>query len=126
MTGGTGQARLDEIANLEFHGPVAKKITEYTVANQRFAHDIARELDAAASAAESAMRELKGHPMLRGLDVRRRARRVARELADARELAQGISAEMVKFNLQFRREFLEALRDGERPDKGKYKGKVDL
>jgi hypothetical protein len=125
--GGTGQTRLDEIANIEFHGKVPQKVSAYTVANQRFAHDLARELDAAGSAAEGAMRELKGHPLLRGIDVRRRARRVAGELADARELAQGISAEMVKFNLQFRQEFLEALADGERSGKSKdYKGKVDL
>ncbi|HUR06149.1 MAG TPA: hypothetical protein VM347_26620 [Nonomuraea sp.] len=121
---GTGQTRLDEIANIEFHGKVAAKIAEYTVANQRLAHDLARELDGATSSAESAMRELKGHPLLRGIDVRRRARRVAGHLADARELAQGISAEV---NLQFRQEFLEALAEASRSDKRKdYKGKVDL
>lgn len=123
---GTGQDRLDEIADIEFHGKVAAKIAEYTVATQRFAHDLARELDAAESAAESAMSQLKGHPLLMGVDVRARAWRVSRNLREARELAQGISAEAIKFNLQFRQEFLEAMeqmRSGKRKD---YQGKVDL
>ncbi|MET8140397.1 hypothetical protein ABZU32_08830 [Sphaerisporangium sp. NPDC005288] len=125
---GTGQARLDEIAGIEFHGKVPVKITAYTIATQQFAHDLARELDAAEAAAEEAMNQLKGHPLLMGVDVRARAWRVARHLRDARELALGISAEAVKFNLQFRQEFLEALQAMEqRSAKGKdYKGKVDL
>lgn len=123
---GTGQARLDEIAKIEFHGRVAEQISAYTIATQRLAHDLARELDAATAAAEAAMADLKGHPLLRGIDVRLRAWWVARQLSEARELAQGISAEAVKFNLQFRREFLAAMAE-KRPEKRKdYKGKVDL
>ncbi|MEU1875761.1 hypothetical protein ABZ470_00490 [Streptosporangium sp. NPDC020072] len=125
---GTGQQRLDEIAAIEFHGKVPAQITAYTVATQLFAHDIARELSHAESAAESAMTQLKGHPLLLGIDIRARAWRVARHLREAKELAEGISAEAVKFNLQFRQEFLEALQALEqRSAKGKdYKGKVEL
>ncbi|GAA5045563.1 hypothetical protein HNP84_002600 [Thermocatellispora tengchongensis] len=123
---GTGQTRLDEIAGIEFHGKVAAKIAAYTVATQRFAHDLARELDTAESTAESAMSQLKGHPLLLGIDVRARAWRVARHLADARELAQGISAEAVKFNMQFRQEFLEAMTERRAENRKEYKGKVDL
>lgn len=125
---GTGNDRLDEIAGIEFHGKVPAKIAAYTLATQRFAHDLARELDHAEAAAEAAMSQLKGHPLLRGIDIRARAWRVARQLREAREIAQGISAETVKFNLQFRQEFLEALEAMEKRDtKGKeYKGKVDL
>jgi len=125
---GTGNDRLDEIAGIEFHGKVPAKIAAYTLATQRFAHDLARELDHAEAAAEAAMGQLKGHPLLLGVDVRARAWRVARQLREAREIAQGISAEAVKFNLQFRQEFLDALEAMEKRDtKGKeYKGKVDL
>ncbi|MFI6818703.1 hypothetical protein ACIBG7_40335 [Nonomuraea sp. NPDC050328] len=123
---GTGQNRLDEIANIEFHGKVPKKITDYASAGQRFAHDMARELDNAAHAAETAMGQLKGHPMLLGIDVRARAARVAGVLDEARELSLGISAELVKFHLQFRQEFADALTD-KRSDKRKdYKGQVQL
>lgn len=123
---GTGQARLDEIADIEFHGKVPAKVAEYTVATQRFAHDLARELDAAETAAEAAMGQLKGHPLLMGVDIRARAWRVARNLREARELAQGISAEAVKFNLQFRQEFLEAMTETRSDKRKDYKGKVDL
>ncbi|WP_182876116.1 hypothetical protein [Microbispora sp. H10670] len=125
---GTGNARLDEIADIEFHGKVPAKIAAYTLATQRFAHDLARELDHAEAAAEAAMTQLKGHPMLLGVDVRARAWRVARYLREAREIAQGISAEAVKFNLQFRQEFLDALEALEKRDtkRSDYKGKVDL
>lgn len=123
---GTGQNRLDAIANIEFHGKVPAKIAEYSAANQKFAHDLTRELDTAHNAAEAAMGQLKGHPMLMGVDIRARAFWVAQVLAEARELTQGISAEIVKFNLQFRTEFAEALAD-KRSNKHKdYKGKVDL
>ncbi|MEU9832726.1 hypothetical protein AB0D67_14480 [Streptosporangium sp. NPDC048047] len=125
---GTGQTRLDEIANIEFHGKVPAKIAAYSIATQQFAHDLVRELDVAESAAETAMAQLKGHPLLLGVDVRARAWRVARHLRHAREVVLGISAEAVKFNLQFRQEFVEALealeqRSAKRSD---YKGKVDL
>ncbi|MBO4274948.1 hypothetical protein [Microbispora triticiradicis] len=125
---GTGNARLDEIADIEFHGKVPAKIAAYTLATQRFAHDLARELDHAEAAAEAAMTQLKGHPMLLRVDVRARAWRVARHLREAREIAQGISAEAVKFNLQFRQEFLDALQAIEKRDtkRSDYKGKVDL
>ncbi|WP_222107682.1 hypothetical protein [[Actinomadura] parvosata] len=119
--------RLDEIAEMVFHGQVPAQIAAYSSATQQFAHDMARELDQARSDAETAMEELKDHPLLRGKGVRRRARRVAGVLADACELAQGISAEVVKFNIQFRTEFADALADKERPNKrADYKGKVDL
>lgn len=123
---GTGQDRLDEIADIEFHGKVPAKIAEYTVATQRFAHDLARELDQAESAAESAMGQLKGHPLLMGVDIRARAWRVSRNLREAREIAQGISAEAIKFNLQFRQEFLEAMTEARATKRKEYKGKVDL
>lgn len=125
---GTGHQRLAEIADITFHGKVAVKVSDYSKANQRFAHDMARELDAAEQAAEAAMIQLKGHPLLGGIDIRIRAWRVARTLREARELVQGISAEMVKFNIQFRTEFLDTAagggdRSGKRSD---YKGRVDL
>ncbi|RJL19576.1 hypothetical protein [Bailinhaonella thermotolerans] len=124
---GTGQQRIDQIADIEFHGKVPSKIAAYAVATQRLAHDLARELEEGANGAEAAMRQLKGHPLLMGVDVKARAWRVARHLREARELVLGISAEAVKFNLQFRQEFLEAMANQARDTKGKdYKGKVDL
>lgn len=121
---GSGQQRLDQIADIEFHGKVPRKVNEYAKATQQLAHDLARELANAENAAETAMRELDGHPLLLGVDVKARAWWVSRHLREAREIAQGISAEAVKFNLQFRQEFIAEV---QRPTKRKdYKGTVDL
>ncbi|PPK65765.1 hypothetical protein V5P93_000348 [Actinokineospora auranticolor] len=123
----TAGERIEEIADCEFTGDrVAERIARYAQLTQRLAHDLARELDIAEEAAEAALRRLKGHPLLVGIDVRLRARKVARELREARDLCKGISAEAVAFNLQFRREFAEAL-DPTRAAKTKHhRGEVDL
>lgn len=124
----TAEKRIDEIADCEFVGKnIAGQIARYAELTQQFAHDMARELAVAEEAASAAMRQLKGHPMLVGVDVRWRARRVTRVLREARELCQGISGECVAFNVQFRREFAHALRDKRGDGKPKpYRGKVEL
>lgn len=123
----TAEKRLDEIADCEFAGKnIPGQIARYAALTQKFAHDIARELATAEEAASAAMRQLRGHPMLAGVDVRWRARRVTRVLREARELCQGISAECVAFNVQFRAEFAEALRATRDVKPKEYRGKVDL
>lgn len=122
----TADMRLDEIADCEFTGKnVAGQIAQYATLTQRLAHDLARELATAEEAALAAMRQLTGHPMLGGIDVKWRARRVARVLREARELCEGISAECVAFNVQFRQEFAYALTGRDTKTK-EYRGKVDL
>lgn len=125
---GSGLQRVDKISGMTFLGKkVATKVADYAKENQKLARDMARELDAAASAAEAAMLELKAHPLLLGLDVQARAWWVSRHLREARELCEGISAEMVKFNAQFRLEFIEAAEAEKRStSKASYKGRVTL
>lgn len=123
----TVEKRIDEIADCEFTGKnIAGQIAQYATLTQQFAHDVARELATAEEAATAAMRQLKGHPMLVGIDVKWRARRVTRVLREARELCQGISAECVAFNVQFRTEFADALRMKRDTKPKEYHGKVDL
>lgn len=121
---GTGQ-RINEIADCEFVGKnLAGQIAQYATLTQQLAHDLVRELAVSEEAAVAAMRRLRGHPMLAGVDVRWRARRVARVLREARELCEGVSAECVAFNVQFRTEFAEQLRA--KPKKKDYDEEVDL
>jgi hypothetical protein len=123
----TAEQRIDEIADCEFVGKdLPGRIAQYATLTQQFAHDLARELSNAEEAASVAMRELKGHPLLAGVDVRWRARRVTRVLREARELCEGISAECVAFNVQFRQEFADALRSKRDKKPKEYHGKVDL
>lgn len=123
----TADKRLDEIADCEFVGKdLAGRIAQYATLTQQFAHDLARELATAQDAAHAAMRQLGGHPLLRGVDVRWRARRVARVLREARDLCEGISAECVAFNVQFRQEFAQALTNKRDVKPREYRGKVHL
>ena len=88
---------MDELGEIEFFGPVGTQVIRYARTSRRFARDLAAELESAAHDSRVAMSALKGHPALLGLDVKIRARRVSRKLKRAKELAQGISAESVKF-----------------------------
>jgi hypothetical protein len=121
------EKRIDEIADCEFVGKdIAGQFARYARLNQLLAHDLARELANAEEAAQQAMRQLKGHPLLAGIDVMLRARKVTRVFREAREVCEGISAECVAFHVQFRQEYAEELR-GKRNAKSKdYRGKVDL
>lgn len=125
---GSGLQRVDKISGMTFLGKkIATKVADYAKENQKLARDMARELDAAASAAEAAMLELKGHPLLLGVDVQARAWWVSRHLREARELCEGLSAEMVKFNAQFRQEFIEGTAAEKRgTSKASYKGRVTI
>lgn len=123
----TAETRIDEIADCEFAGKdVAGQIARYATLTQQLARDMARELSTAEEAATKALRQLRGHPMLAGVDVRWRARRVTRVLREARELCQGISAECVAFNVQFRQEFAAALHPKRETKSKEYHGRVTL
>ncbi|XKK40245.1 hypothetical protein HFP72_05980 [Nocardiopsis sp. ARC36] len=104
----SGEDRMDEMAEIEFFGPVGTQVIRYARTSRRFARDLAAELESAAHDARVAMGGLKGHPALLGLDVKIRARRVSRKLKRAKELAQGISAESVKFAAEYRKQFIHA------------------
>jgi hypothetical protein len=128
--GGSGESRLDAMGDIEFDGAVGKKIAEYGQVTQKFGHDLAAELDEAAAQANKAIRKLKGHPLLVGVDVYFRARWCTRHLRRAAELARGVSAESVRFTLQYRREFLDIQDAGTKPVKANkmfpFAGEVDL
>lgn len=103
---GSAHNRIDHLGNIPFNGQVGKRVSQYALTLQSLARDLAVEFDEGAMSAEAAMRKLRQHPQLRGVKVYIRAMLVARRLRRARDLCKGISAEAVKFNLQYRLEFL--------------------
>ncbi len=127
---GSAEERLNAMGEVEFDGAVGKKIAQYGKATQRLGHDLAAEFDEAAAQANKAIRKLKGHPLLIGVDVYLRARWCTRHLRRAAELARGVSAESVRFTLQYRREFLDIQDAGTKPAKARkafpFAGEVDL
>jgi len=120
----SGERRLDKLGAMEFKGQVGRAVAEYAKGTQRLAHDLAAELDVTAETSRAAMWKLRHLPQMRKVDVWVRARMVSRHLKRARDLCQGISAEAVKFNLQYRREFLD-IDDAGRKN-GRHKGEVRL
>ena len=90
---------------------VARAVAAYAKGTQRFARDMASELDVSAETSRSAIWKLRKDPrvqqMMSKSELWWRARQVSRHLKRARDLCQGISAEAVKFNLAYRREFLD-------------------
>lgn len=104
---GTGGRKIARLGDVTFQGKVGKQVTTYAKTTQRLARDLAAQIEADGARAEREMRRLDGHPLLVGVDVRMRARLVRRRFKKAKELALGISAEAVKFQAQYRREFLQ-------------------
>ncbi|KAB2347377.1 hypothetical protein [Actinomadura rudentiformis] len=118
----SAERRIDSLGDIPFAGEIAADIVLYSKANQQLARDMASELDISSERARLAILKLKGHPRLAGVNVRARSFLVAYRLKRARDLCRGLSAEVVKFSLQYRREFIEA----SPPKKDPYKGEVDL
>ena len=120
----SGERRLDKLATVEFRGQVGRAVADYAKGTQRLARDLAAELDVTAETSRAAMWKLRKLPAMRSVDVWVRARMVSRHLKRARDLAQGISAEAVKFNALYRREFLD-IDDAGRKN-GRHRGEVRL
>ncbi|GLZ15853.1 hypothetical protein Acsp04_60880 [Actinomadura sp. NBRC 104425] len=96
-----------QLGETAFRGQVGRAVATYARDTQTLAHDMAAELDVAAERAQAAMWKLRKLPEMRRVDVWVRARMVSRHLRRARALCQGISAEAVRFNVAYRREFLD-------------------
>jgi hypothetical protein len=106
-SGGPGRSRIPELEVIEFKG--ATSVAEYSRRLRSLGRDLAAEVSSAAEELEAVLSRQKGHPLLFGVDVRRRARRVARYLARAAELSAGVATEAVRFHYEFRVQFAEVL-----------------
>ena len=98
---------IDELAQVEFVGSLSEAFEAYSRELYALARRWQFELDMAASDARAAMESLHGHPLLLGLDVRLKARRVARRLKRAQALAHGLAEEARQLDRAYRRHFLE-------------------
>jgi hypothetical protein len=101
------ERKISELENVEFRGSLGEAFTAYAEAAQGLTGPLAFELEVAANDAEAAMAALKGHPLLLGIDTRIRARRVAKRLKRAAELAEGIGKEVGKFPTEYRRQIVD-------------------
>jgi hypothetical protein len=107
-------SKVPELSGIEFDGHSA--IRNYADAARKLFRDIAFELEFSSGELYAILSRQKGHPMLAGVDVKLRARRVCRRLDRMGQLASGGAIESVRFYAEFRRQFAPAI-DPERVKK---------
>ncbi len=112
-----GSSKVPELSGIEFDGHNA--VRTYADSARTLFRDIAFELDFSSSELYAVLSRQKGHPMLAGVDVKLRARRVCRRLERMGQLAAGGSVEAVKFYREFRKQFAPAIEPerAKKPDK---------
>ena len=101
------RSRIPELEAIEFKGH--KSVAQYSKAGRDLCRDLSAEFDFAAEELQAVLARQKGHPLLMGIDTRLRARKVAKRLHRASELAAGAAVESVKFYAEFRLQFGEVI-----------------
>jgi hypothetical protein len=97
--------KISELARIEFTGPLGAAFKDYSDELSALGQRWRFELDMAASDFQAAASTLRGHPLLLGVDVRMKARRVAKRLKRAQDLAYGLSEEGRKFHRDYVKNF---------------------
>jgi hypothetical protein len=97
--------KISELAKIEFKGKLGEQFKAYSDQGERLGRRFSFELEIAASDSRAAMETLRGHPLLFGLDARIKARRVAKRLNRAQELAHGMGSEIGKFSRAYDKHF---------------------
>ncbi|GAA0968888.1 hypothetical protein [Actinocorallia libanotica] len=100
--------KFSELAKIEFKGKLSENFKTYSDRGERLGRRFAFELEMAAGDSRAAMETLRGHPLLFGLDARLKARRVAKRLNRAQELAAGMASEVAKFHRAYSKHFSQA------------------
>jgi hypothetical protein len=98
-----GRARIPELATIDVNSTSA--FAEYTRASRKLCRDLAAEFDFAAAEIQTALIRSSKQPLLHGIAVRYRARKVSRRLRRARDCAIGAGIECVAAWHTFQREF---------------------
>lgn len=105
--------RIPELSGIEFTGH--KSVVDYSKALREIQRDLSHETDFGAEEIRAVLSRQRGHPLLMGVDVRLRARKVAKRLHRVSELNAGAAVEAVKFYQEFRMQFAEAITPSRRP-----------
>jgi hypothetical protein len=101
------RGRIPELEVIEFSG--AKAIAEYSRKLRALGRDLAAECEASAEEIKAVLSQQAGNPLLFGLDVKLRARKVAKRLERVGELGVGVAREAVRFNTEFRIQFADVI-----------------
>jgi hypothetical protein len=99
--------RIPELESIEFTGH--QSVARYAKEARALCRDLAHEFDFAGEELQAVLSRQKGHPLLMGVDIRLRARKVTKRLHRASELAAGAAVESVKLYQEFRLQFADAI-----------------
>jgi hypothetical protein len=108
----TTRKRIPELQSIEFQG--SKSVADYSRVGRDLSRDLAWEYHESAYELQAALSRQKGHPLLLGLDVRIRAKRVAAHLKRAAEGQAGVAAALVKLNAEYKRQFVDPAQEAKR------------
>ena len=107
------RSRIPELEVIEFKGH--KAVAQYSKAARDLCRDLSHEFDFAAEELTAVLAKQRGHPLLMGMDIRLRARKVAKRLHRAAELAAGAAIESVKLYQEFRLQFGDVINPPKNP-----------
>jgi hypothetical protein len=96
---------ISELSSIEFEGSLGEAFQRYGKALEEIGDRWSTELEMAAVDAEAAMGSMKGHLLLFGIDSKIRARRVAKRLKRAKDLASSLADRGDQFPRDYRRNF---------------------
>jgi hypothetical protein len=107
VNGASGRGRIPELSGIEFTGK--SSVEAYAKALRNLFRDLSFEVEFGSGELYQVLTRQQGHPLLMGLDVRIRARRVCRRLDRLARLMGGGCVESVAFYQEFRRQFAPAI-----------------
>jgi hypothetical protein len=107
VNGASGRGRIPELSGIEFTGKAS--VEAYAKALRNLFRDLSFEVEFGSGELYQVLARQNGHPLLMGLDVRLRARRVCRRLDRLARLMGGGCVESVAFYAEFRRQFSPAI-----------------
>ena len=91
---------------IEFDG--SESVAAYALASRDHNRALAQEYEGAADDLYGLLKEIgTGHPLAFGIDVKRRAAKVAKRLERMSEMASWVAVESVLLNAEYRKQFSE-------------------
>ncbi|MFB4307023.1 hypothetical protein [Actinomadura sp. GTD37] len=105
-----GRRTISELNDIQFDGSIGEAMHEYGERLRGLSLRWAFEFEAAAGDAEAAMSSLDGRWWALGIDTKVRARKVARRLVRAQEMAHAMGDQGGKLHRVYLRHFPEASR----------------
>jgi hypothetical protein len=113
-SGGLVRGRIPELSGIEFTGH--ESVRDYAATLRGLFRDLAFEVEFGRGELYEVLSRQNGHPLLMGIDVKIRARRVCKRLDRLARLMGGGVTESVAFYRTFRQEFAPAIQPAKRPD----------